>query len=151
MQVFIGRHFIGKQYDGGTYLLSIAYVIGLYRPCSFARQISPRISREPFNVESLNFTQTSISTWSTATPDDVTIYFRSEVIAKKLSKIPLRRLWVEFIENSCSNDHGILPTYRGQPANLPDMTSLAASNRLQNAIKYCTKVHRTGLTGQRVK
>ena len=29
--------------------------------------------------------------------------------------------------------------------NLPDMTSLAASRRLQNAIKYCTKVRKTGV------
>ena len=28
--------------------------------------------------------------------------------------------------------------------NLSDMTSLAASGRLQNAIKYCTKAHKTG-------
>ena len=32
--------------------------------------------------------------------------------------------------------------------NLPDMTSLAASGRLQNAIKYCTKVPYTGATGK---
>ena len=32
-------------------------------------------------------------------------------------------------------------------ANLPHMTSYAASGRLQNAIKYCTKVHKTGAAG----
>ena len=31
--------------------------------------------------------------------------------------------------------------------NLPDMTSRAASNRLQNGIKYCKKVRITGATG----
>ena len=30
------------------------------------------------------------------------------------------------------------------PTNRPDMTSLAASNRLQNTIKYCTEVHKIG-------
>ena len=38
------------------------------------------------------------------------------------------------------------------PTNLPDMTSLVASGRLQNAINYCTKVMRkTAPVGQRVK
>ena len=36
------------------------------------------------------------------------------------------------------------------PTNLPDMTSLAASGRLQNAIKYCAKVRKTGPGGLRV-
>ena len=31
--------------------------------------------------------------------------------------------------------------------NLPDMTSIAASGRLQNAVKYCTKVRKTGVAG----
>ena len=34
--------------------------------------------------------------------------------------------------------------------NLSDMTSLSASDRLQNAIKYFTKVLKTGSAGQRV-
>ena len=37
------------------------------------------------------------------------------------------------------------------PAKLPDMMSLAASGRLQNAIKYCTKVHKMRVVGQRVE
>ena len=36
------------------------------------------------------------------------------------------------------------------PTNMPDMTSLAVSSRLQNAIKYGTKVRETGPAGQRV-
>ena len=35
--------------------------------------------------------------------------------------------------------------------NLPNMTSLAASGRLQNAVKYCTKVRKTGPADQRVE
>ena len=34
--------------------------------------------------------------------------------------------------------------------NIPDMTSLAASGRLQNAIKYCTKVLKTGSAGKQL-
>ena len=38
------------------------------------------------------------------------------------------------------------------PINLPDMTLLPPSGRLQNAIKYYTKVRKkTGLVGQRVE
>ena len=33
------------------------------------------------------------------------------------------------------------------PTNLPDMTSLTDSGRLQKAIKYCTKVRQTGAAG----
>ena len=32
--------------------------------------------------------------------------------------------------------------------NLPDMTSQATSGRLKNAIKYCTKVRKTGAANQ---
>ena len=33
---------------------------------------------------------------------------------------------------------------------VPDITSLVASGRLQNAIKYCTQVRKTGPAGERV-
>ena len=35
---------------------------------------------------------------------DVTIYFQSEVIAKKCRKCRLRRLWLEFTENGLRED-----------------------------------------------
>ena len=35
--------------------------------------------------------------------------------------------------------------------NMPDMTSLVASGRLQNAITYCAKVCKSGPDGQRVQ
>ena len=35
--------------------------------------------------------------------------------------------------------------------NLPEITSLAAFDRLQNAVKYCTKVRKTGPAGQGVE
>ena len=61
--------------------------------------------------------------------------------------------WVEFLKNGLSEDNKIIHAYRGTIglANLWDMTSLAAFGRLQNAIKYCTKVHKTGPAGQRVE
>ena len=63
----------------------------------------------------------------------VTIYFRSDVIAKSSSKMPHRRLRVEFLENGLSED----PENSGTTGrtNFPDMTSLAFSGWLQNAIK----------------
>ena len=72
---------------------------------------------------------------------DVINYFRSDVIAKKT------------IENAAFDGFGwnFLRTDEAKclPAtidltNPPDMTSLAASSRLQNAVKYYTKVHKTG-------
>ena len=68
-----------------------------------------------------------------------------KVTAKKnCRKCHLRRLWVEFRQNSLKDDQEMLHAFRGQsaPQSLPDMTSLAASGRLQNAIKYCTKVRK---------
>ena len=35
--------------------------------------------------------------------------------------------------------------------NVPDVTSLAVSGRLQNGIKYCTKLRKAGPVGQRVE
>ena len=65
---------------------------------------------------------------------------------------------MEFLDKDFSEDHHISHGCRGLGTettghiNLPDMTSLVASSRLQNAVKYCTKVVRkTGPAGQRVK
>ena len=85
----------------------------------------------------------------------VIIYFRSEATAKKKpSKMPpytasgvisrekFMRGSPNFTRLSGTNVH----------KNLPDMTSLISSGRLQNAIEYWTKVMRkTGTAGQRVK
>ena len=45
----------------------------------------------------------------------------------------------------------VLQTHRGQsaPPNQPDMASLVASGQLQNAIKFYTKVHKTGAAGRK--
>ena len=93
-----------------------------------------RISREPFDLESPNSTWTSIPTYSTTIPDMTLL-----VVAKKN------------VENVASDGFGwnfsrtiwarITNFYKliwvNYPTNLPDITSLAASGRLQNANKYC--------------
>ena len=55
---------------------------------------------------------------------------------------------VELLEKGLSEDRKIL---QDRSHNLPDMTSLAVSSRLQNVIKYCTKVRKTGPASQRVE
>ena len=47
----------------------LPYVIGLGHVHLFDTQSAPRMSREPFDIESPNFTWTSVPTYSTATPD----------------------------------------------------------------------------------
>ena len=63
-------------------------------------------------------------------------------VRKNGRKFRLPRLRVEFLENGKSEGHKILNADLGTAGltNLPGVTSLAASSRLQNAIKYCTKV-----------
>ena len=91
---------------------------------SFDTKSTCRLSPETFDLESSNFTLTSVPTHFTATLD-----------MTSLSTSSLYRLWLEFI--------GL--------TNVPDMTSLAASGRLQNAIKYCAEVRKTGPAGQRME
>ena len=90
-----------------------------------------------------------ICTWYYFTND-----FQLEVIAKKLSKMPPQTAsggisWEWFKRGSPNFTQ--LSRITGA-TNLPDMTSLVASGRLQNTIKYWTKVMRkTGPVGKRVK
>ena len=79
---------------------------------------------------------------------DITNYFRSGATAKNSRKCRLKRLQVEFLENSFSRGSPNLTRLSGinDPTKLPDMTSS------QHAIEYWTKVMRkTGPAGQRVK
>ena len=103
-----------------------------------------RISPEFFDLASPNFARTSILTCSTLVL--VTIYFRSEVIAKKPAKMMALGgiSWERFVWGP-SDFKGILGTIG--PTKLPDMPSLATSGQLQKAIKYCTKVRKLGLPG----
>ena len=83
---------------------------------------------------------------------DVTNYLRSEVITKKPSTMPPQMASVgisqERFKRGSPNFTRLLGTTGS--INLPDMTSLVASGRLQNAIKYCTKVVERPV-GQRVQ
>ena len=103
--------------------------------------------REWFDLESPNFTQTSTLTY---TGYDVTNYFLVLIGSfpeKNCQKCHIRQFRVEFLENDLSED----PTHYSETislANSPDMMSLAASGLLQNATKYCPKMHKAGATGK---
>ena len=90
--------------------------------------------------DSPNFTRTSIPT--SLQPHRI---WRHQLLpvgshCEKYRKCRLQRFRVEFLENGLSEDHEILQSCHGLSAtNLPDMNSLAASGRLQNAITYCVK------------
>ena len=76
---------------------------------------------------------------------DAIVYFRSKVIAKKLSKIPLRQLRVEFLGNGLARTTKFYTLVKGNRSYKPaGMTSLPSSGRLQNVVKYCTEVRKTG-------
>ena len=120
------------------------------RHCSSITNWAARLSRERFHLKSPNFTWISIPTDLLYSPTeyDVTNCFKSEVVAKNQSKMPPPMVsygisWERF-----------MTIMRGPPnfkclsgpigfTNLPDMTSLATSGRLQNAINYCTKVRKS--------
>ena len=63
---------------------------------------------------------------------------------EKLSKLPLGLFWVVFLQNGLSNEREIFTNLATTTSltKLPDLTSLAASSRLKNAIQYFTKVHK---------
>ena len=86
---------------------------------------------------------------------DVTNYTRSEPKAKKPSKIPHQKASGVISREQFKRGSPNFTRLSGTtcPRNLQDiMTSLIASGRLQNAIKYCTKVMRkTGPACQRIK
>ena len=61
----------------------------------------------------------------------------------------IQRFQVEFLKNGLSLDHEFLHAYPlswtiGRTNLLIRVTSIVISGRLQNAIKYCTKVHKNG-------
>ena len=121
---------------------------------SFDTKSAPRIYRKTFDLESPNLlllVHTGIVYSDVGY--DVGIYFRSEVITKKLLKIPpqaalggisrerfkLRsRNFTHLSSTTCST-------------NLLETTSSAAFGLLQNVIKHCTKCEKTGPARQRVE
>ena len=84
---------------------------------------------------------------------DVIIYFWLEVIAKNCRKYCFWWLRAQYLENGSSEDEEIFKKLLEDNTltNLPYMTSLAPSSRLQNAIRYHTTVWKTGLARQRVE
>ena len=76
---------------------------------------------------------------------DITNYFRSKATAKKSRKCRLRRTASAGISRERfkrgSPNFTLLSGTTG-PRHRPDLTSPLTSGRLQNSIKYCTKVMR---------
>ena len=62
----------------------------------FDTKSAPWVSRKPFDLESPNFTRTSVPTLSTASPDMTSLSFSGQKFKRKYC---LRRLCVEFLEN----------------------------------------------------
>ena len=88
------------------------------------------------------------------TGHDVTNYFQSEVTAKTVENTASDGFRWNFSRKvkAMIDRHFTRLSMTSGPTNLPDTTSLVASGRLQNPIKYCTKVMRkTGTAGHIVK
>ena len=80
---------------------------------------------------------------------DVIIYLRREVIATKIvENTACGGLSRERFKGGSRNFTHLSRTIG--LTNLLDTTSLAASSRLQNAMKYCTKVRKTSPAGQKI-
>ena len=100
------------------------------------------------------FTGTSTPTYSTATLDMTSITTCCRKLSrKKLSKLPLptasSRISREGFKRGSRNFKGSSGTI--VLTNLQDITSIAASSLLQNAMKYWTRVRKTGAVGQGVE
>ena len=136
--------FVGKTLNGVS-----ALCIDLHRPASFVvhhKESGSNISKTVWPRITKFYRGIRTGTLFSHTEYDVTTYFRSEVIAIKLSKIPLPTasggISREWFKRGSPNFTYLSGTISF--TNLMDMTLLAASSRLQNAIKYYTKVHKTG-------
>ena len=92
---------------------------------------------------------------SSHTRYDVMAYFRLAVIKvrKKRSELPpptaLGGISRERFEQRSQNFTRL--SWKIGPTNLLHLTSLAVSGWLHNAMRYCTKVRKTGLASQRVE
>ena len=129
------------------------------RWCSFKfssgeQKWGSHISLERIDLESLNFTRTSIPTCSRATPDMTPLTTSClKLTWKTIANVTSDDFRWNFSRTVWARSPKFYMFIGAQSAltNLPDMTSPAISGRLQDAIKYCTKVHRTGPAGQRVE
>ena len=114
------------------------------RGTSFVPKWGSRISREKFDLESPNFTRTFTQVGSNTTPDitSLTTSGRLSSKFKNPSKMPHQPASGGISRERFKRGSPIFTWLSGttDPTNLLDMTSLIAYGRLQNAIKYCTKV-----------
>ena len=136
------RHFLEKT---PVWQFSL-YAMTNVRRCrlsSVARCDSP-ISRELFDLESPNFTPIYIPVRSTTTSDLTSLATSSWQLLKFLKRLKMPRF-----KRGSQNFTRL--SWTSGPTNLPYMTSLAVSSWLQNPTKCCSKVHKTGPAGQRVK
>ena len=156
---------VDRQFLGKTPIGSFALCHDL-RPPSFAvvRRLSStimkwvaRISGERFELESSNFTKTCTPTCCAITSDMTSLAASDWKLSRKKPwwKMPpptaLGGISRERFKRGSPNSTHLSETIGN--TKLPDshMASLAASGRLQSAIKYCTKVDKTGPAGQRVE
>ena len=109
-----------------------------------SRKVCPRITKF--------YTDIHTDPLHSNTGMDDTNYFLLEVIAKKISKMPhpiaSDGIYAERFKQGSSDFTQLLETI-GRIHAL-DMTLLAASGRLQNAIEYCTKVRKNDSGRQRI-
>ena len=81
------------------------------------RRLRCYISREPFELESPNFTSTSIPTCPTVASDATSLTTSGRKLPrKKRRKCRIRRLQVEFLDKGLSDDHQISQVCLGQMA-----------------------------------
>ena len=109
-----------------------------------------RTSQERFNLESPQSTWISIPTYSTATPDMTTLTTSGRKLSWKLSKIWPLVVLGGICREQFKQGSPIFTHLSGTIGltNLLDTTSLAASSQLQNAIKYCSRVRKTGVVSK---
>ena len=81
----------------------------------------------------------------------VTGYFRSTVIERSKMPPPVPSVKISRDHFKWGSRNFTCLSQTTGPTNLRDLTSLTDSCRLQNAIKCCTKVRKTGPAGQRVE
>ena len=146
-----GQKWFGSNFSGAAFCLPhqlvgvlLSYAMTFVRCRSSITNWASRIILERFDLESPNSIRASVPVQSHHTGYDVTSYFRSDVVANQTAKMPppisSGQISQELFKRGSQNFTYLLGT--NSFANLLDMTSIAASGRLQNAIKYSTKMRK---------
>ena len=139
--------------DGSVQLLPAGCKIQLNNAQKCANRVGwtkNRIIRPPFNLESPKLAGTSRPTRSKSITD-MTLPAVSDRHLSKFEKRPkmphptaLGRISPEGVKRGSRNFMHLSGT--ASHRNQPDMPSLDSSSRIQNAIKYCTKMLKMGTT-----